>query len=147
MIRNNDDIWKAGAFNDRRDKPARICSRSRMTWRGIITVVERIEVVGRTLIVVIDAAGSDDRQPSNHDLTNAAVATLIVSKQRRFRRYRNRIRTYLQYGRSTLHQIDVDLSVIEKQVYRDYLMQQTAVDTRLPMISPLFSIVKKIRRF
>ena len=41
MIRDNLDIWKAGAFNDKRKKPIRLCGRSRFIWRGVFTVVER----------------------------------------------------------------------------------------------------------
>ena len=107
----NRSIWLAGAFGDKSSQPKQICGRQRFEWRAITALVQRIMVDGKRLVIVVAAAGSDPRNPTQHDLTNAQISALIVSRQSQFRRYRC-LNLYLEYRGPTLLEVRVDLRKI-----------------------------------
>ena len=145
MIRNNDDIWKAGAFNDKRNKPIQLCGRSRFLWKGVFTVVERISLDGHSLNIVVGAASTDCRNPSEHDLRNAALSSVVVLKQRRFRRYRKHVRTYLYFSSGALALIDVDLLAAEEQIRQSIARPQKRGQLELPIMTALVSYLRRDR--
>ena len=145
MIRNNDDIWKAGAFNDKRSKPIQLCDRSRLYWKGVFTVVERILLEGRNLVIVVGASGTDCRNPTQHDLTNIALATVIVLKQRRFRRYKHRVKTYLEFATGALALVDVDVTATEMRMWNELTKPGRPDRLERPIMSAVLSFVMKQR--
>lgn len=146
MIRSNDDIWRAGAFSDKCERAEPICGRKRFSWRGIITVVQRIEDQGGTLNIVVAAAGQDCRNPTAHDLTHAAVSALVISKQKKFRCYSERTRVYLEYAQSTIVAVDVDLVEAEHQVSQQLLASDPAGKLRTPLPSALVGFLQRFQK-
>lgn len=147
MIEKNEDIWKAGAFSDKCDKAVQVCARKRFSWHSVITIAKRIEIQGSTLNVVVAAAGQDFRNSTPHDLTNASVTALIISKQRRFRQYGNRMRVYLEYGDSTIVGVDVDLRETEQEVQETLLNSERSGRLKMPMPSALLGFLKNSKIF
>lgn len=145
MIRNNVDIWKAGAFNEKRNKPIQLCGRSRFLWRGVFTVVELISLDGRDLMIVVSAASTDCRSPSQHDLQNAAHSSVVVLKQRRFRRYRKHVKTYLEFSSGALTLIDLDLAAAEKQIRQSIARPRKRGQLEFPIMTALVSYLSKNR--
>ena len=66
-------------------------------WRRLITRVDFIARSGDRVMVVVPALGTDPRNPSQCDITNARLAGLVLSKQILWRLSRNRLAIYLQY--------------------------------------------------
>ncbi len=96
------------------------------------------------LVVVIAAAGSDPSNPTKHDLTNAEISALVVSRQLRFRRYRRR-GVYLEYRGPNLREVRVDLPEIAKRV-RDGLATSQTVDRQVDRTpSPIVSFLLQLR--
>ncbi|NNE36313.1 MAG: hypothetical protein HKN13_13835 [Rhodothermales bacterium] len=147
MIKTNRDIWKAGAFSDKCDKAVQVCARKRFSWHGIIAIAKRIEIQGSRLNLVVAAAGQDFRNSTPHDLTNASVTALVISKQRRFRQYNNKMRVYLEYGDSALVRVDVDLRETEQELRANFLGPEPSGQLKLPMPSALFGFLKKMPKF
>jgi hypothetical protein len=145
MIRNNDDIWLAGAFNDKRFKPVQLCGRSRFLWKGVFTVVERISLDKHSLIIVVGAASTDCRNPSEHDLRNAALSSVVVLKQRQFRRYRKHVRTYLEFSSGALTLIDLDVAAAEKQIRQSIVRPRKRGQLELPVMTALLSYLSRDR--
>jgi hypothetical protein len=145
VIRNNVDIWRAGAFNDKRNKPVQLCARSRFLWKGVFTVVERISLDGRDLMIVVSAASPDCRNPSQHDLQHCALSSVVVLKQRRFRRYRKHVRTYLEFSSGTLTLIDVDLSAAELQIRQSIARPRKRGQLDFPIMTALVSYLSRDR--
>lgn len=116
MIRTNDDIWKAGAFNNKRESALLLCERRRFDWNGVITVVERLLVEDNGLIIVISALGTDHQHPTPLDMTNASLATVVVINRRLFRKYRRNVRTYLEYANGAMREACVDVKETEQMV-------------------------------
>jgi hypothetical protein len=146
MIKSNEEIWRAGAFSDKCEKAEPICGRKRFSWRGIITVVQRIEDQGGALNIVITAAGQDCRTPTEHDLTHASVSALVVSKQKKFRCYSKRMRVYLEYDHSTIVAVDVDLRDAERQVWQQLLVSEPAGKLRTPLPSILVGFLQRFQK-
>jgi len=146
MIKSNDEIWRAGAFSDKCEKAEPICGRKRFSWRGIITVVQRIEDQGGTLNIVIAAAGQDCRNPTSHDLAHASACALVLSKQRKFRRYSERMRVYLEYPRSMIVAVAIDPCEAERQVRRRFLDLEAADKLRSPLPSCLLDFLARSQK-
>lgn len=66
-------------------------------WKQLITRVAFVAKSRDRLLVVVPALGTDPRNPSQCDVTNARLAGLVISKQLRWRLWRNRLALYLKY--------------------------------------------------
>ena len=143
MIQNNEDIWRTGAFNDKRDSEIQLCGCTRFTWKGVYTVVERVSVVGSALVIVLKAGGSNHRKPSEYDLRHAAIATVIVSKQHRFRRYRKCVRTYIEYRTGVIRLVDVDRREAQSQIEQKLATQSATFHSSI--MSSILALLMKQR--
>lgn len=143
MIQSNDDIWKAGAFNDKRDSEIQLCGCTRFTWKGVYTVVERVSAIGSALVIVLKAGGSDHRRPSEYDVRHAAIATVVVLKQHRFRCYRKSVRTYLEYRTGVIRLVDVDCRDAQSQVEQELASQSATFHSSI--MSSILALLMKQR--
>lgn len=145
MIRTNDDIWKAGAFNDKRQSALLLCKRKRFEWKGVITVVERLLLEDTGLIIVISALGSDHQHPTPLDMTNASLATVVVVNRRLFRKYRRNVRTYLEYANGAMLEVGVDVKESEQMVLRELSITGDSRRRRLRIASSVFGYLLRHR--
>jgi len=146
MIRTNKDIWKAGAFNDKRRSASLLCQRKRFEWQGVITVVERLLLDDTDLIIVIGAIGSDHRHPTLLDMTNASLATVIVINRRLFRKYRRNVRTYLEYANGVILNVRVDVQKTEQMILREMSVTGDSRQRRHRVASSIFGFLLGHRR-
>ena len=145
MIRTNDDIWKAGAFNDKRQSALLLCKRKRFEWKGVITVVERLLLEDTGLIIVISALGSDHQHPTPLDMTNASLATVVVVNRRLFRKYRRNVRTYMEYANGAMLEVGVDVKESEQMVLRELSITGDSRRRRLRIASSVFGYLLRHR--
>jgi len=145
MIRTNEDIWKAGAFNDKRESALLLCKRKRFEWKGVITVVERLLLEDNGLIIVISALGSDHQHPTPLDMTNASLATVVVVNRRLFRKYRRNVRTYLEYANGAMLEVGVDVKESEQMVLRELSITGDSRRRRLRIASSVFGYLLRHR--
>lgn len=145
-VLTNEDIWKPTTWNSKRERSIRVCGRKRFFWHTIYTVVERVEIQGSTLIVVVAAAGQDYRNPTEHDLANSAAAAFVVAKQRKFKPYRGDLRIYLEYPGSIVLGIDVDIDETEDRIRSSMLKEKSRGQLQLPIPSMFFNLLQKMRR-
>lgn len=146
MIRTNEDIWKAGAFNDKRRSASLLCKRKRFEWKGVVTVVERLLLEDTDLIIVISAIGSDHRHPTLFDMTNASLATVIVINRRLFRKYRRNVRTYLEYANGVMVNVCVDVQKTEQMALREMSVTGDSMERRNRIKSSILGLLLRHRR-
>ena len=144
MNERNSWIWQAGAFSDKNRSPEVLCGQQRFEWRGTTALVQRLMRVRRELWVVVSAAGTDPRQPTEHDLTNAAVTALVVCRQREFRRFRKWLRVYLEYAGPILSEAPVDLRAIAASLKKQERTRSGLRDSSSSTPSPIVSYLLRM---
>lgn len=133
-------IWLAGAFQNRCNRPELICERRRFEWRGITALVQRVMLYRKRLVIVIAAAGNDPRNPTEHDLTNAQISALVISRQSQFRR-NNRLGVYLEYPGPTLLEVRLDLRAIVEKLRNRWPVDGTCDPHACRTPSPIVSLL------
>jgi len=109
MKLTNENIWKAGAFNGMRVRHDIVSGPRRLQWGRLVGQVDSILRGNGRLIVVVAATGDDPRNPTCLDIRNAQLASLIVSKQWRYRLVRRKVTAYLKYAPHTQVEVAVNL--------------------------------------
>ena len=138
MKTENQRIWSAGAFTGKRNRLRKASGRAYVRWHGIVAQVEALLIDRNDLVILVSAAGDNPRNPSEHDITHAQVASLIVMKQQQFSAYKKRTRTYLTYTSGCRVEVDCDLRRTEIEL-RKTLGDRKDKQPEVPMPSPLMS--------
>ncbi len=144
MDDRNSGIWRAGAFQTNCHRPRLICGRRRFEWRCITALVQRIMLYKKRLVIVVAAAGSDPNNPTEHDLTNAQISALVISRQRRFCRNR-RLGVYLEYRGPVLREVRLNLPEIARRVGNGLANGQTVDPNGDQTPSPIISFLLQLR--
>jgi len=93
-----------------------LCGPREFRWKSLVARVEYIlQYHDRNCIVVL-AAGNDPRIPSKHDVLNARLTAVVVSRQIRYRLSGKPITTYLKYAGNTQREVEVDLDATTRMI-------------------------------
>jgi len=132
----NERIWKAGYFNHKRTAMRELSNDSTVTWLGVVARTERLLADGDRLVVVVATANSLCIEPSAHDVLNAQLSALVVSKQG-FARSFETINTYLQDQNERRFEVETDLKRIERKFRTDFLARRRNHHSDPPIPSPV----------
>ena len=104
-------------------------------------LLTRVSFVARSadqLIVAVPAIGSDPRDIGQCDRINAALAALVVSRQIRWWRWRNRLVVYLQYPNHCQVLVESNLAETSRRV-RTYFSRTDEKDLQPYVPTPVLS--------
>ena len=114
-----------------------ICGPKTFIWKRLVTRVAFISRARDRLVVVVPALGTDPRNPSQCDITNARLAALVISKRLRWRRLRRSLALYLQYPNHCQLEINPERDETRRAVKAYFSRSKTGPHDFLP--TPLLS--------
>ncbi len=138
MKLTNQNIWKAGAFNEKRNRLDIISGPRELRWGRLVGKVDSILRGNGRLIVVVAATGDDPRNPTRQDIINVQLAALLLSKQWRYRLARREVTAYLGYASHTQVEIVVDIKRTLAEI-NAYFSRARNSDTADILPTPLLS--------
>ena len=132
----NKRIWMAGHFDTKRTPMRELPNRSALAWRGVVARAKQLLADGDRLIVIVATANSLCTEPSAHDILNAQLTALVISKQE-FARSFEMIKTYLQDQSECRFEVETDLKRIERKFRTKFLAQRKHQLPGSPIPSPV----------
>lgn len=138
MRLTNKEVWRAGAFDHKRQPLNVMSGPCELRWRNLVTVVDGILQDRERVVIIVAATGDDPRKPSDHDLVNARLSAVIVRKQLRWRLSRKTFCLYLRFRPHTQVEVDFDF---EETVARanNYLRDARGDSSSAILPTPLLS--------
>lgn len=132
----NENLWLPGSFNNKRHPVRRLAGPTTADWRGIIAHAEDVLLDSGCLILIISAAKPLVPEPSEHDILNARLSSLIFRKQKQFRRYK-KLRIYLQDRNGIRLEVIPNLRATENELRTGLFARQRNRRSSTPIPSPL----------
>lgn len=114
-------------------------------WKSLIAKVEYVLQYRDRNCVAVLAAGNDPRNPSKHDILNAKLTAVVVSRQIRFRFSGKSLTVYLKYPHNTQREVEVDLEVTMRMV-EQHLAQSRQVGKTHPVPTPALAYLLNMHR-
>lgn len=106
-------------------------------WKRLVTRVAFVARARDRLVVVVPALGTDPRNPSQCDITNARLAALVISKRLRWRLWRTSLALYLGYPNKC--QVEVTANYDETLRAVETYLSKSKTDLREFLPTPLLS--------
>jgi hypothetical protein len=132
----NRNLWMAGAFNHKRQSVRRIQVSTTANWQGIVAKAKSVLLDGNCLILIIATAKPLTPEPSEHDVLNAQISSLVFRKQARFHDLPT-MRTYLEDDSGVRFEIRQNLASLETQIRKTILNREQRKPLDTPIPSPL----------
>ena len=122
-----------------------LCGPSEFRWNSLVARVEYVLQYRDRNCVIVLAAGNDPRIPSKHDVLNAKLTAVVVSRQIRFRFSRKPLKTYLKYAHNTQREVEVDLDLTAKMI-KQHLAQSRQPAQAHPVPTPALAYLLNMHR-
>lgn len=123
----------------RSNQPRKVCGRATASYSGVVAKAREIWQIDGQFECVVDAAWSGSSPPTKHDRDNAAVTSLVFSRQPRFRHLECRFAT-LRYANGVRRRIAVSLSRASDMLSRAARgREQLSLDLPSPLVGFLCS--------
>lgn len=138
MRLTNKEIWRAGAFDHKRQPLKVVSGPYELRWKNLITKVDGIFQNRERVVIIVAATGNDPREPSDHDLLDARLAAVLAIKQLRWRLSRKTFCPYLRFRPYTQVEVDFDFEEAAALI-NDYLKHARSENPPAILPTPLLS--------
>lgn len=122
-----------------------LCGPRVFRWKSLVARVEYVLQYRDRYCIVVLAAGNDPRIPSKHDVLNAELTAVVVSRQFRFRFSGKPLTTYLKYAHNTQREIEVDLDATTRMMTQ-HIARSRRLGNGHPIPTPALAYLLNMHR-